>query len=137
MDLASKELSKAFEYEFPLNSRKIIHKLKWVAFNGLWKLNYTLPLEYNPFTPGLEVKYAIEEAEKLNSNVVYLDYELDVLTKNKLYHETRFSILKTFLNMLKTKSTYGREYFDYQTQITNYGIKKFIESSCDQYFINW
>lgn len=94
-------------------------------------------MEYNPFTPGLEVKYAIEEAKRLNSNVVYLGYELDPLTKNKLYHETRFSILKTLINMMRTKNTYSREFFDYYTQLTNYGQRKFIESSCDQYFINW
>lgn len=137
MDLAKRELSKAFEYEFPLNSRKIVHKLKWFVFNGMWKWNYSLPMEYNPFTPGLEVKYAIEEAKKLNSNIVYMDYELDPLTKNKLYHETRFSIFKTIFNMLKTKSTYAREYFDYENSINQYGIKKFVESSVDQYFINW
>ena len=94
-------------------------------------------MEYNPFTPGLEVKYTIEEANKLNANVVYLGYELDQLTKEKLYHETRFSILKTVMAMTTLKGTYGREFTDYYTQITNYGTKKFIESSCDQYFINW
>ena len=35
------------------------------------------------------------------------------------------------------KSTYAREFFDYDTQVKKYGVKKFIESSCDQYFINW
>ena len=116
MDLASKELSHAFDYDFPLNSRKIVHKLKWVIFNAMWKFAYALPMEYNPFTPGLEVKYAIEEANKLNSKVVYLDYELDRLTKNKLYHETRFSILKTLMNMMRFKTTYQRELNDYYIQ---------------------
>lgn len=40
MDLANKELSKAFEYDFPLNSRKIVHKIKWYVFNAMWKWNY-------------------------------------------------------------------------------------------------
>ena len=106
----------------------------------LIKFNYknkALPMEYNPFMPGLEVKFAIEEAKKLNANVEYLDYEIDVLTKNKLYHETRYSIFKTLMSMIRMKSTYAREFLDFYTQITNYGHKKFIESSCDQYFINW
>lgn len=94
-------------------------------------------MDYNPFLPGLEVKYALEEANKNNSNIVFLDYELDRLTRNKIYHENRYSVLKGVMNMIRLKTTYLREYLDYYTQITNYGHKKFIESSCDQYFINW
>ena len=94
-------------------------------------------MEYNPFLPGLEVKYAIEEANKLNAKVEYLGYELDPLTRNTFLHENRNGVLKTVLNMLKVKSTYGRELLDYNSQIKNYGLKKFVESSCDQYFINW
>ena len=30
------------------------------------------PLSFNPFVPGLEIKYAIEEARKVNSKIVYL-----------------------------------------------------------------
>lgn len=137
MDLAAKELSHAFDYELPLNSRQVSYKAKWAIFNALWKWNYALPMEYNPFTPGLEVKFAVEEAEKLNSNVVYLGYEIDPNTKRKLYHETRFSLLKTFVNMFRMKNAYKLELLDYYIQMTNYGTKKFIESSCDQYFINW
>lgn len=94
-------------------------------------------MDYNPFLPGLEVKYSLEEASKLNANIVFLDYEIDSLTKSKFYHENRNGVLKTVLNMLRMKATYGRELIDYHAQIKNYGIKKFVESSCDQYFINW
>jgi len=94
-------------------------------------------MEYNPFLPGLEVKYAIEEANKLNANVEYLGYELDPLSINTFFHENRYGVIKTLINMLRIKSTYCRELLDYHTQIKNYGLKKFVESSCDQYFINW
>jgi len=85
----------------------------------------------------LEVKYAIEEASKLNANVEYLGYELDANTTNLFFHENRYGVLKTAINMARIKSTYSRELLDHQTQIQNYGIRKFVESSCDQYFINW
>jgi hypothetical protein len=101
------------------------------------KIQLALPLDYNPFLPGLEVKFTLEEATKLNSNIVYLDYELDPLTKSKLYHENRNGVLKTLINMVRIKETYGRELLDYKIQINKHGIKKFVESSCDQYFINW
>jgi len=85
----------------------------------------------------LEVKYAIEESLKLNANVEFLGYELDPLTRNLFLHENRSGVLKTLINMLRIKTTYGRELLDHDSQIKNYGLKKFVESSCDQYFINW
>ena len=40
MDLAAKELSHAFDYEFQVNSRQVSYKAKWAIFNALWKWNY-------------------------------------------------------------------------------------------------
>jgi len=74
---------------------------------------------------------------KLNANVEFLGYELDPNTKRLFLHENRYGVLKAAINMAKIKTTYGRELLDYHSQIKNYGIKKFVESSCDQYFINW
>lgn len=74
---------------------------------------------------------------KLNAKVEFLGYEIDPLSRNLFLHENRNGVLKTLVNMAKVKTTYGRELIDYHTQIKNYGLKKFVESSCDQYFINW
>lgn len=42
--------------------------------------------------PGLETKFACEEATKLGSKLYFLGPEMDVLTWERLMHETRFNV---------------------------------------------
>lgn len=139
MDLARRELSSVFKIHNPLNGRRLAFDLRWAFFNVYSRFFFGLPQDFNPFLPGLEVKYALEEASRLDSRVVYLGYEIDENTNTRLYHETRNSVLKALVNSWKfsTNVKYSTELTDIQSQINNYGLKKFLESSCDQFFINW
>ena len=88
--------------------------------------------------PGLEVKYALEEATKLNSVIVFLGYEMNEFTLSRFYHESRSTVSKTLYKYFtQDNSRYQVEMSEFISQLHTYGLKKFIESSCDQYFINW
>ena len=43
-------------------------------------------------TPGLEVKYACEEAERLGVPLEFMGPEMNKITWTRLYHETRFNL---------------------------------------------
>lgn len=40
MELANNELKRAFDYDFPLNTRKFLHEGRWGFFNLMWKWFY-------------------------------------------------------------------------------------------------
>jgi len=139
MSLATKDLQAAFNTKFTPNLRTYAFNLRWGFFVLFSKLFFGLPYEFNPFAPGLEVKYALEEATSIDSKIVYLGYEFDENTISRFYHENRYTIIKTLINNWKffNQVNYADEYWEFKEQLNSYGIRKFLESSCDQYFINW
>lgn len=139
MDLTLKDLQKALDYKFPFNLKKAIYDVRWNFFHLFARWLYRIPLDINPFAPGLEVKYALEEATKLNAKIVYLGYEFDKSAAQRFYHENRYTIIKTLYNyvQLNRQTLYSLEFDELYSQVSNYGLDTFIESSCDQYFINW
>jgi hypothetical protein len=139
MNLALKELNSIMKVSFSLNGRRVAHDLRWLFFVFYSKFFFNLPYEFNPFAPGLEVKYALEEATNLNSKIVFMGYEFDENTTRRFYHENRNTILKSTINSFNffRNLNWGNEYVEYKNQVNKYGLKSFLESSCDQYFINW
>ena len=130
MNAANKYLKKT-NYINPQLYYKSFSGLKFQVFNFIYKNLINLNVEYNPFTPGLEVKYALEEADKLNSKIVFLGDELDTMTQNKLLHEQRFSILRGFYNALMMNRDYHVERFEQRSMIQVNGLEQFIESCVD------
>jgi hypothetical protein len=139
MDLAKKELSETFKVTYPFNGRKFAFDVRMAFFAFYSRAFFGVPLDFNPYMPGLEVKYALEEATKLNTKIVFMGYEFDKETNGRLYHETRFSILKALTRALTEfkNPAYDVELGEFKRQVNGYGIKKFLESSCDSYFVNW
>lgn len=139
MELADKELSQTHQEQLGLNGRILAYKLRMFFFNIFSKFLFAIPQDFNPFQPGLEVKFALEEAHKNGSKTVFLGPEFDKNTKARLYHETRFTLFKSILNAWRMYggTAYVIELREMRDQINSHGIKKFLESSCDQYFINW
>jgi hypothetical protein len=146
MDKANEELSKSFSYKMPYvgTAKNYIHDIRWKLFNVMFKLIYgntiyntALPKDFNPVMPGLEVKYAIEEAKKLDSKVVFLGYEVDDNTVHRLYHENRNTVLKTAWRWLTKNAKYNTEFSNHRRQVQQHGIRRYLESNCDQYTINW
>ena len=63
MEHSNKELSSIFDEKMALNGRRIAFDIR-KKFNALWmKLLFGVNIEFNPFLPGVEVKYALEEAK--------------------------------------------------------------------------
>jgi hypothetical protein len=143
MSLARKELEETSYYYFPPNLRKLLFHSRWIMFKALFKMlygilnnNLALPHEFTPILPGLEVKYALEEAEKLNAKIVFLGHEMNEATWNRLYHENRNTLLRFLINAIKTNINYRLELTEFRNQIQN-GHVNYVESTCDEYQMNW
>lgn len=111
--------------------------LRFQLFNIYLKFQFNLPLDYNPFLPGLEVKYALEEASKLKSNIVFLGSEIDEVTANRIIHDKRTTVIKTLVNSFFQKTSYKQELFEDSSIILNKGFRSYCESSMDARQINW
>lgn len=83
------------------------------------------------------MKYALEEAKKLDAKVVYLGHELDQRTWVRLHHENRYTLAKYLKNFIfQLPINYYYELYEFKSQLHK-GVNHFVESSCDQYLINW
>lgn len=111
--------------------------LKFHIFNFFFKRNMALPIEYNPFVPGLEIKYTLEEAEKLNAKIVYLGTEFNEATKNRFFHEKRTTILKAIINTFRLPKRYQFEIIDFSAKLSNSNIETFIEGNADSKQVSW
>lgn len=115
-----------------------------VFWSRMYILAYTLRFLYRPgshfpfYVPGLEIKYACEEAEKLGADLHFLGPELDSITWNRLYHETRFNLPSTILKMWQYAGTRWQaehQQMIQKLQVTTPSI--FVETCCDSYSLNW
>lgn len=114
-----------------LKSSPSLSLVRFQMMNAWIKFVLGFPVEYNPFTPGLEVKFALEEAEKINSKVVFLGNEFDINTENRLHHEKRHNILKAIYSYATLSKTYAYELGNLNSVLNEYGVKKYVESSLD------
>jgi hypothetical protein len=134
MDKAGRHLNKLAGVPCSL---KGYQGVRFQLFNLFLKYKFNLPIEYNPFLPGLEVKYALEEASKLNSKIVFLGSEFDETTAGRILHDKRTTILKILVNSFKQRTTYKQEAFEDASIILNKGFKSYCESSMDARQVNW
>jgi hypothetical protein len=47
--------------------------------------------DFKFWLPGLEMKYALEAAEKVGAEIRYIGSEINPVTYDRLYHETRLN----------------------------------------------
>ena len=118
-------------------SLKGLTNIRFSLQNFLFKKINGLNLNHNPFIPGLEVKYAIEEASKLNSKLVFMGPELSEETANKIKHDKRFTLIKFLYRYFSMSNDYKFELFSNKTIMLNKGIRQFSESMMDIKSINW
>jgi hypothetical protein len=64
----------------------------WLYFQ-CFTWHYKLGYDFTFATPGIEVKFACEAAEKVGAKVHFLGAELDPVTWTRMYHETRMNFL--------------------------------------------
>ena len=118
-------------------SLKGLAGLRFQLFNIFMKAKFQLPIDYNPFLPGLEVKYALEEANKLNSKLVFLGSEFDETTTGRIIHDKRTTIMKLLINNFFQRVAYKHEAFEDGSIILNKGFRSYCESSMDARQVNW
>lgn len=53
--------------------------------------------DFKFWLPGLEIKFACEAAEKVGADLQFLGSEINPVTYDRLYHETRMNLLHYFL----------------------------------------
>ena len=88
--------------------------------------------------PGLEIKYACEEAEKIGAKLHFLGAEINNITWHRLYHETRFNIpLTLFRRFIYNGGHWMQEMEGQRQKIQLSHPQQFVESCVDEYTINW
>lgn len=109
----------------------------WILKNTL-RAVYRFGNHFRFYEPGLEIKYACEEAEKLGAQLHFLGPELNNITWHRLYHDTRFNLPYTLARMWQFSGTrWSAEARDHIKKLQMTTPSQYAETCCDSYNINW
>ena len=144
----SQEEFNRYHEEFLAGVEKADLDTSWFRGTVFWLriklLNLALKLIYRPgnhfrfYSPGLEIKYACDEAERSGANLEFLGPELNTITWHRLYHETRFNIPYTIFQKWKYATTrWSTEFMNNRMKMQRTTPSQFVETCCDSYLINW
>lgn len=90
------------------------------------------------WVPGLEIKYACEEAERLGAELHFMGPELNNITWHRLYHETRFNIPYTLKQLWEYAGTrWSAESIQNIQKLQLTTPSTYVETCCDPYHLNW
>ena len=64
---------------------------KFYTYSLMFKFHFKFPQNFTFLKPGLETKFALEEAEKIGAKTYFLGAEFNEDTWNRLYHEKRMN----------------------------------------------
>ena len=85
------------------------------------------------------MKYACEEAERAGAKLQFLGPEMDPITQKRIYHDTRFFNIYTYLkNLIRyglTEWTVERR--EHKKLLHMYGPRAFTERCLDRFLMNW
>jgi len=89
--------------------------------------------------PGLEIKFALEEAEKAGAKTYFLGPEFDQKTWARLYHETRMNIPHYLYKRFQYYGfiNYTMERHENTIRLHNSEPSQWAEKCLDQHLINW
>jgi len=73
-------------------TRNLLFWARFYAYSACFKFHYKIPQHYSFLKPGLETKFALEEAEKSGAKTYFMGAELDGKTWQRIYHETRMNV---------------------------------------------
>ena len=98
----------------------------------------SFPKDFHPFVPGLEMKLAIEEAEKLKIPIEFGGLEIDRVAFEALKVETRMDIIPLLWRYLKTsgRKRWDSEKYDFEFLLSTKSGEAIAES-IDQYRLAW
>jgi hypothetical protein len=97
-----------------------------------------LPSDFHPFTPGLEMKFAVEEALRNNSNLIFGGHEINNQAFNALRNEKRMDLLPLFYRWYTSlnNARWKTEHHDNNRLLETLGGENFAEI-VDKYRVNW
>jgi len=95
--------------EYYWSTRKFLFLSRMGIYYLLFRLHYGFGYDFQFTVPGVEVKFACEEAEKLGAKINFLGDEFDPVTANRLYHETRMNFTQYFLKRFQYRNTFYRD----------------------------
>lgn len=101
-------------------------------------LHFRFGPDFNFLRPGLEVKHAVEAAEQVGANVEFLGSEMNQVTWQRLYHETRLNgphYLAQRYNYMNT--AWDEELFSNRHKMGLVGPSAFSEKCLDANQMNW
>ena len=94
--------------------------------------------DFRFWLPGLETKYACEAAEKVGAQVHFLGSEINPITYERLYHETRFNFFTYLIKRFQyAESPYSRESESNRSKLHLVGPRAFTEKCLDAHLVNW
>lgn len=107
----------------------------WRARYYVWMATMHLaagfPADFTPFTPGLEIKFALEAAEKNNSKIHFGGIEFDPVAIEALRTETNM-YPHTFLMksgvLFRAQNAWASDYYDFTHTMRTRGGEAFAES---------
>lgn len=119
------------------STRSILFKARFYMYLGLFNNHYKIP--FNFVRPGLEMKYACEEAANVGAKTYFLGPEFNQDTWLRLHHETRTTLLSYVKNYFAYSGLYGwtAEKKDIINRLQNSEPSQFTEQCADPYLMNW
>jgi len=103
------------------------------------RISMAFPDDFTPFIPGLEMKYALEEAEKNNTHVHFAGMAITDSTIQSLRAETRMNFLSLIYRFnWKTRQIrhWRSEWVDEMAMLSNHGGEGYSEI-VDDFRANW
>jgi len=138
LNLYSSFLTSAYDFYHENNLRGLIFKMKLYPFLFAMKNILRLPSDFHPFTPGLEMKYAIEEAQKADAELLYGGLEIDAETMYALKVEPRMDLIPLLYRAFYSlhNKLWKTEFQDNFRLLKVQGGETFAELM-DRYRTNW
>jgi len=126
------------EWEADNGLRGLVFKARFYPWLASMSTIAALPSDFKPFTPGLEMKFAIEEAIKNDSKLVFGGHEINAVTFQALRVEKRMDwmpILYRWFTVL-SNARWKTEHIDNYRLIDVCGGEGFAEI-LDKYRVSW
>lgn len=120
------------------NTRKLVFLMRLWTTYFTFHSHFRFGFDFKFWLPGIEMKFACEAAEKVGAQLNFLGAEVNPVTYERLYHETRINLpyygIKRFQYML---SPWSSELLANRQKLHQNGPRIFTEKCLDQHLINW
>lgn len=112
---------------------------KFYAYSLMFKFHFKIPQNFSFLKPGLETKFALEEAEKIGAKIHFMGAEFNEDTWNRLYHEKRMNFTSYIAARFRMA---GNDFWNMERKETiarmhNAEPAQFTEKCLDPHLINW